>query len=259
MPVLHQPSCSMEKHSVCDRCLAALPQNQRRCSCLPFEDGACLGEHATYRRERVRAPRHAVRCPHCRKTTKYLRSTLRQQDLHLTCSHCSKAHCHGCGNEPERCSCSRQAEWKNRDAYSRYFVDEEGIPLRKRDVTRAMAVERIREVLRQDSDNFPVACLRCGVLLARSSACHELSHCGAKICWVSGRTTLPWEPCLPSWHWSQVPRWQHECPVVGFQCREGHCCHEDEECTLPQHEEGRRRMTEYRKKVMVQLISREVL
>jgi len=248
------PSCGKECHAVCGRCLPRIPEHQRRCSCMPFGASACYGSFPTYR------PRRLVRtwgipCESCGTDVRCTAAVLTSGGK-VTCG-CGHSFCAKCGDES--CTCSTIAEDQNPGCFSRYFVRSDGKPVRKRDITARMAEDEIRRrnLDSNPEEGFSVPCRRCDVHLARTSACHELSHCGSKICWASGRSSLPWERCLPSWHWNRVPRWEHEAPVSAFCCREGDCYTDDSECTLASHQEGRLEMARWRRELMLELMREE--
>lgn len=259
---LYTASCGREQHSACATCIRALAPDQRKCSCLPFGGDACEGVFPTYKRKIFRAQKFAIKCPCCWKKMK-VSSSLARGGGQASCPDCDHRFCVGCGLPGESCACDLALERLNPHSFSRYFRDSRGLPIRKRDLKDARVRQEVSRVLRLAAEqpceeSFPVECPSCGVKIARTSACHEMSHCGRKICWVSGRSTLPWEPCLPSWHWEQVPRWDYDCPVGSYVCREGHCYHDEAECNVEAHRPGRLEMAEYRKGLRLKLMQEEI-
>ena len=222
LTALSMPSCGNVEHASCGRCLGLLPKHQRKCSCLPFVNGTCDGKFDTWAPRRPRfSARVKISCPSCSGTVLCTRSSLVSGGVITKCEACGHKFCPKCGDES--CCCHQVAEKDCPGCFSRFFTKPDGSPIRKRDITAEVVRNELRRRQIESEDveeGFSVPC-GCGVHLARTSACHELSHCGRKVCWASGRHSLPWEPCLPSWHWEEVPRWEHELPVPEFACREG--------------------------------------
>ena len=254
---LRVPSCHDSRHAACDRCLSRVPRHQHRCSCLPFCSGSCEGVFDSFvsRRPRVEQT-FSIPCNFCAGTIQCRRTVLRSGGS-VSCTHCSRVQCTKCGQSS--CICDSMTERENPGCFSRYFVGSGGLPIRKSKITSEMVEAQVRQrALDQVCEpSFAVPCGACKTMLCRTSACHEMSHCGQKTCWASGRSTLPWESCLPSWHWSEVPRWEHDMSVSTFVCREGCCYSDEEECRDPSHLRGRLDMASARRSLMLSCMMEE--
>ena len=220
---------------------------------MPFCDEACGGDFPSYRKRVVVQKDFAVACVKCKVPFQVQGKSLRYGG-ECECPSCGHKSCARCGRES--CCCEDFDERQSKYAFSRYFVGTNRERIRVKDIN----AESLRlQKWDADCDECPsVSCPKCQASIARTGACHEMSHCGSKICWVSARSTLPWEPCLPSWHWEEVPRWEHECNVQTFVCQEGVCYTQAEECRCAEHEEGRQDMNDYRMEMRRHLMMKEV-
>lgn len=247
-----------------------------RCACMSKE--ACGGRlprslitrladpqllHLALYKDSVLTSTHAqLPCPNC-ATQQWVPFETLRFSKESKCSNCSLVWCTRCEAEMEEgvpslvtsspvpslvdsspsspCPCLSLPDSHVPGAWSRCFSGKDGMPLRRRQITRGMAQARLEELAAaKDKGGVFSACPTCGISLSKSSACNELHHCGSrKVCNMCACSTLPWEHTLPSTHWSTCPRWDTDMLLPAFVCRENECYGEHlGECRIPSHAHG---------------------
>lgn len=93
-----------------------------------------------------------------------------------------------------------------------------------------------------------VKCKECGIFLSKSVACNALSHCGAEICYVCGKTATQ----LSANHWETCPRFDTDARWnnigrCNFKCESHKCYTEHKECTRVNHIQGIKNMHNIRR------------
>jgi len=173
----------------------------------------------------------------------------------LACATCGHSGCAQCGRtEPLRdvfecLSCRRHNERHDPLAYNGYYRARRPRLLRNKELT----VSKVQEHLDRLLEDASPTCPGCHVVMQHGTMCSTLScpnGCGYQVCAFCNWAEHADQDGIDMSHWDLE---QGGCPgsravvlqhgmVPGYVCVDGVCRTDEHECSLPEHEAGRKLM-----------------
>ena len=191
------------------------------------------------------------------------RQILQEGEYTLWCAHCKVNFCYECGMDivDDWCMCHNPQVTNQPYAINRYFKrpDREhpcqDYLMRNYELNEHICVQQLKRIMADSS----LVCTQCNANIYKTSSCNELQHChGSRICWFCAyRSDVISQKCLID-HFGSTdgiklcPRFlegdTHLNKILEYKCNSD--CHDHlHECTLPDHQQGRKKMEIHLKSV----------